>query len=195
MPWSLVPSDEVEEATQLLASLQLWLGHSEAQPAEAEPRQQQGLLRDVAASTTTNVHIHVHAATNVLPTSPAAPALLEPAAQPSTALAAESTERAPAAEPAPPPPAGSPRASRHQETWAYAVWSIPESPSSRGVHVGGGDAWKALLPRLGGRYRYADGHRLRRYEDEASAIAGYEKEAEHRNAPVPAPVFYHPSSS
>ena len=26
MPWSLVPSDEVEEATQLLASLQLSLG-------------------------------------------------------------------------------------------------------------------------------------------------------------------------
>ena len=88
-----------------------------------------------------------------------------------------------AARPAPP------RAAR-PERWAYAVWRHPTRPELRGVHCGGGAAWRALAETLpGGRNSYASGARLRRFADEAEALAGYEREAARHGAPLPAPLF------
>ena len=76
------------------------------------------------------------------------------------------------------------------EAWAYAVWRHPSRPELRGVHCGGGAAWKALAPTLPGRrYCFAAGTRLRRFPSEREALEGYEAEAAAHGAPLPAPVF------
>ena len=75
--------------------------------------------------------------------------------------------------------------------WAYAVWAIAGAQHLRGIHVGSLRAWRALAPQLpGGRYSYP-ACRLRRYDNEQLAIAGYEAEAGRHAAPTPPRVFYY----
>ncbi|CAK0876277.1 unnamed protein product [Prorocentrum cordatum] len=83
-------------------------------------------------------------------------------------------------------PARAPR----PESWAYAVWRHPLRPELRGVHCGGGAAWRELSATLpGGRYTFSSGARLRRYASESAAVEGYEAEAAKHEAPLPAPLF------
>ena len=72
----------------------------------------------------------------------------------------------------------------------YAVWSIPGHPECRGLHLGGARAWRFLVGLLpGGRYSYASGCRLRRYETEADAIVGYIAEVDAQGASLPTPIY------
>ncbi|CAK0897043.1 unnamed protein product, partial [Prorocentrum cordatum] len=83
-------------------------------------------------------------------------------------------------------PARAPR----PEGWAYAVWRHSLRPELRGVHCGGGAAWRELAATLpGGRYTFSSGVRLRRCASELAAVAGYEAEAAKHEAPLPAPLF------
>jgi hypothetical protein len=74
----------------------------------------------------------------------------------------------------------------------YAVWNIPGHPLCRGLHLGGARAWRFLVGLLpGGRYSYASGCRLRRYETKAEALVGYIAEADAHGAPLPTPIYEH----
>ena len=104
-------------------------------------------------------------------------------AAPKAGAAAPAARQRPAPRPPPPRPAKA-------ETWAYAVWKHPLQPELRGVHCGGGAAWRAIAASLpNGRYSFASGARLRRFASEAEALSGYKAEAERHEAPLPAPVF------
>ena len=77
------------------------------------------------------------------------------------------------------------------EDWAYAVWSVAGAPQLVGIHVGSLRAWRAIAAQLpGGRYSYP-ACRLRRYDNEQLAFAGYLSEARRHGAPVPPRIVYH----
>ena len=157
-----------------------------------------------------NYHLNIHLGGPLGAPEPAAePAAEEaaPAEEPADAAAAAQTPCGPGAAPGKEPAAAPDAATEHcpaddaedaagrrnGEAWAYAVWHHPLRPALRGVHSGGGAAWAALRPMLpDGRYSYASGTRLRRFDSEGEALVAYHAEAAEHNAPQSPNVWRHP---
>ncbi len=145
-------------------------------PAAAAPTDEPGAEEAPAAANAAD------AAGFQTPRGPGDPPGEEPAAEPAAA-----TERCSADD------AEDAAGRRDGESWAYAVWVHLLRPALRGVHCGGGAAWAALPPTLpGGRYAYASGTRLRRYESESAARAAYHAEAAAHDAPLSPHIWRHP---
>ena len=69
----------------------------------------------------------------------------------------------------------------------YVIWAAPGTPQIQGIHRG---PWSRVAARLpGGCYRYARGHRLRRYESFVEAEMAYVAEADRHDSPLP-PAFF-----
>ena len=92
-------------------------------------------------------------------------------------------------------PASAPQAagsaSQVEERW-YCVWAAPGAVEDiRGVH-GGRSSWGAISARLGSRYCYQKGHRLRRFASRAEAERAYLLEAPRHLSPLPPFFFWWP---
>ena len=76
-------------------------------------------------------------------------------------------------------------------THFYAVWAVPGKPTARGVWAGDRTTWTLVQRSLPyGRYRYADGTRLGRYDTLECAIAVYKSEAARHSAPAPPAIIH-----
>lgn len=143
-------------------------------------------------------NVHIHNVVNTGPTGSADPA--PSTCRPQPKAAASEPPAAAAAE----PPRGTCHCSRNaaaescgtglgaESQHGYIVWANPADQSIRGIHYGGGRAWRYIEIRLpGGRYSYRTGVRLRKFLPEENPIPGYNSESVRHSAPQPPRIFRH----